>query len=269
VSLLNRLYATAMAASAIILPGVTVSHNHAHFFNLLFGGAMLLNFLSCLWCVLPYPSPIPIPIPPCIVPVGGGDARGARWCAPGVRGGALLLRSCCCCRLWAACGRLAVGPTPLRMQHGAQKSCSRPSVRSAQLPAAWRMVRYVPAAAGACAAGLRCRCCTCSYIQPAGRRGRRCSGALLQQAPSSAADLVPRRARNYVAIREGLTTTWCACALRPVPNVVCDTAGVPGAPVFLDVPFHHCCTCPPPPCALHSSTGIVPPRDCAGMVPKA
>ena len=51
VSLLNRLYATAMAASAIILPGVTVSHNHAHFFNLLFGGAMLLNFLSCLWRV--------------------------------------------------------------------------------------------------------------------------------------------------------------------------------------------------------------------------
>lgn len=50
ITLLNRLYATAMAASAIILPGVTVSHNHAHFFNLLFGGAMLLNFLSCLWC---------------------------------------------------------------------------------------------------------------------------------------------------------------------------------------------------------------------------
>ena len=49
VSLLNRLYATAMAASAIILPGVTVSHTHAHFFNLIFGGAMLLNFLSCLW----------------------------------------------------------------------------------------------------------------------------------------------------------------------------------------------------------------------------
>ena len=49
VSLLNRLYATAMAASAIILPGVTLSHTHAHFFNLLFGGAMLLNFLSCLW----------------------------------------------------------------------------------------------------------------------------------------------------------------------------------------------------------------------------
>lgn len=53
VSLLNRLYATAMAASAIVLPGVTVSHNHAHFFNLLFGGAMLLNFLSCLWCPPP------------------------------------------------------------------------------------------------------------------------------------------------------------------------------------------------------------------------
>ena len=52
ITLLNRLYATAMAASAIILPGVTVSHNHAHFFNLLFGGAMLLNFLSCLWCAL-------------------------------------------------------------------------------------------------------------------------------------------------------------------------------------------------------------------------
>lgn len=49
VTLLNRLYATAMAASAIVLPGVTVSHTHAHFFNLLFGGAMLLNFLSCLW----------------------------------------------------------------------------------------------------------------------------------------------------------------------------------------------------------------------------
>lgn len=63
ITLLNRLYATAMAASAIILPGVTVSHNHAHFFNLLFGGAMLLNFLSCLWCAfgtadscLPSPS---------------------------------------------------------------------------------------------------------------------------------------------------------------------------------------------------------------------
>ncbi len=142
-------------------------------------------------------------------------------------------------------------------------------MRSAQLAAAWRMVRYVPAAAGACAAGLRCRCCTCSYFQAAGRRGRRCSGALLQQAPSSAADLVPRRARNYVAIREGLTTTWCACALRPVPSVVCDTAGVTRGTCPLDVPLHHCCTCPPPPCALHSSTGTLPPRARAGMVPKA
>ena len=56
ITLLNRLYATAMAASAIILPGVTVSHNHAHFFNLLFGGAMLLNFLSCLWCASAEPA---------------------------------------------------------------------------------------------------------------------------------------------------------------------------------------------------------------------
>ncbi|KAK9804836.1 hypothetical protein WJX72_007920 [[Myrmecia] bisecta] len=48
-SLLRRLYATAMAATAFIFPGITFSHASIYTFNLLYGGAVLGNFLACLW----------------------------------------------------------------------------------------------------------------------------------------------------------------------------------------------------------------------------
>ncbi|KAK9807740.1 hypothetical protein WJX72_007807 [[Myrmecia] bisecta] len=48
-SLLRRLYATAVAATSFIFPGITFSHASIYTFNLLYGGGVLGNFLACLW----------------------------------------------------------------------------------------------------------------------------------------------------------------------------------------------------------------------------
>lgn len=48
VSLMNRLYAAAIAAGGAILPALNLSPSYAYFFNLIYGGLVILSFLSCL-----------------------------------------------------------------------------------------------------------------------------------------------------------------------------------------------------------------------------
>ena len=47
-SLMNRLYAAAIAAGGAILPALNLSPAYAYFFNLIYGGFVILSFLSCL-----------------------------------------------------------------------------------------------------------------------------------------------------------------------------------------------------------------------------
>ena len=47
-SLMNRLYAAAIAAGGAILPALNLSPQYAYFFNLIYGGLVILSFLSCL-----------------------------------------------------------------------------------------------------------------------------------------------------------------------------------------------------------------------------
>ena len=47
-SLMNRLYAAAIAAGGAILPALNLSPSYAYFFNLIYGGFVILSFLSCL-----------------------------------------------------------------------------------------------------------------------------------------------------------------------------------------------------------------------------
>ncbi len=48
VSLMNRLYAAAIAAGGAIFPALNLSPQYAYFFNLIYGGLVILSFLSCL-----------------------------------------------------------------------------------------------------------------------------------------------------------------------------------------------------------------------------
>ena len=48
VSLMNRLYAAAIAAGGAIFPALNLSPQYAYFFNLIYGGVVILSFLSCL-----------------------------------------------------------------------------------------------------------------------------------------------------------------------------------------------------------------------------
>lgn len=48
VSLMQRLYATAVAAGGTILPALNLKPQYAYFINLIYGGLAILSFLSCL-----------------------------------------------------------------------------------------------------------------------------------------------------------------------------------------------------------------------------
>lgn len=48
VSLMNRLYATAIAAGGAIFPALNVKPQYAYFVNLIYGGLAILSFLSCI-----------------------------------------------------------------------------------------------------------------------------------------------------------------------------------------------------------------------------
>ncbi len=48
VSLMKTLYATAVVVGSAIFPGLNVHRQYAYFVNLIYGGAAILNFLSCL-----------------------------------------------------------------------------------------------------------------------------------------------------------------------------------------------------------------------------
>lgn len=48
VSLMNRLYATAVAAGGAVFPALNLKRQYAYFLNLLYGGMAILSFLSCL-----------------------------------------------------------------------------------------------------------------------------------------------------------------------------------------------------------------------------
>ena len=48
ISLMNRLYAAAIAAGGAIFPALNLSPQYAYFFNLIYGGLVMLSFLSCL-----------------------------------------------------------------------------------------------------------------------------------------------------------------------------------------------------------------------------
>ncbi|CAL8465088.1 g4623 [Coccomyxa elongata] len=48
VSLMNRLYASAIAAGGAIFPALNLKPHYAYFVNLIYGGLAILNFLSCI-----------------------------------------------------------------------------------------------------------------------------------------------------------------------------------------------------------------------------
>jgi hypothetical protein len=48
VSLMNRLYATAIAAGGAIFPAINIKPQYAYFINLIYGGFAILSFLSCV-----------------------------------------------------------------------------------------------------------------------------------------------------------------------------------------------------------------------------
>lgn len=48
VSLMNRLYASAIAAGGAIFPALNLKPQYAYFVNLIYGGLAILNFLSCI-----------------------------------------------------------------------------------------------------------------------------------------------------------------------------------------------------------------------------
>ncbi len=48
ISLMNRLYATAVAAGGAVFPALNLKRQYAYFVNLLYGGVAILSFLSCL-----------------------------------------------------------------------------------------------------------------------------------------------------------------------------------------------------------------------------
>ena len=48
VSLMNRLYAAAIAAGGAIFPALNLSPQYAYFFNLIYGGLVILSLLSCI-----------------------------------------------------------------------------------------------------------------------------------------------------------------------------------------------------------------------------
>lgn len=52
-SLMNRLYATAVAVGGSVIPGGAVKPQYAFFINLIYGGLAILSFLSCLLCAPP------------------------------------------------------------------------------------------------------------------------------------------------------------------------------------------------------------------------
>ncbi len=48
ISLMNRLYATAIAAGGAIFPVLNLKPQYAYFVNLIYGGMAILSFLSCI-----------------------------------------------------------------------------------------------------------------------------------------------------------------------------------------------------------------------------
>ncbi len=48
VSLMDRLYSSAIAAGGAIFPALNLKPQYAYFVNLIYGGLAILNFLSCI-----------------------------------------------------------------------------------------------------------------------------------------------------------------------------------------------------------------------------